>query len=357
MKLPSPIVALEVNDRCYGSCAHCTYEKRRYKRLLTEKQLKAIIDAVCDIGCQVISFTGREPLHEGQWDMTVRLVRYARQRGAKTVGINTGAKALAGCIESLVGAGLYVDSLDVSVDGYGEVHDAIRGHREWEVIEGLLDKKNRGIFKDITCHICVSTVLQRQNCTCLFPLLEWLRDKSCVKHMMIAAASMTGKHDRSSALPRGAFRRFLQELSAWQAENQGLETVLEIPPDSVPEICEMVKEGLITPEKVAMNDAGIAVVHVNGLPVRLMCGLYGVSVLRIRADGLAYIGYANLLQLPTCNAADEDFYGFLDDMVCKGHLYSMLEERVNQLARGKGACPAWPFHLDRCPDATEKREV
>jgi MoaA/NifB/PqqE/SkfB family radical SAM enzyme len=115
-------------------------EEGSFKRLpaaeldarLSREQLTRIIDEAVSYRPNITLFGGEPLLHPD----AVWLMGYAKKRGLHTLMISNGS-LFERYADEIVAAGL--DELNVSLDGYGALHDTIRG------MDGLFDRICRGI--------------------------------------------------------------------------------------------------------------------------------------------------------------------------------------------------------------------
>jgi MoaA/NifB/PqqE/SkfB family radical SAM enzyme len=108
-----------------GTSKYLSPEQLRQQLSLDE--LKNLVDELAAFKPNITLFGGEPLLHTG----CVELIKHIHERGMHTLMISNGS-LLSGCAAGLVDAGL--DELNVSLDGYGELHDEIRG------MPGLFEK-------------------------------------------------------------------------------------------------------------------------------------------------------------------------------------------------------------------------
>ena len=130
-------VTLYLTHRCNLRCKMCGQwgEEGTSKNLspaqiaeqLSWEELRGLIDELAVFKPNITLFGGEPLLHPH----CVDLIDYIHGKGMHTLMISNGSM-LNGCASGLVNAGL--DELNVSLDGYGRLHDEIRG------LPGLFDK-------------------------------------------------------------------------------------------------------------------------------------------------------------------------------------------------------------------------
>lgn len=344
-----PLLVIDVNDVCASRCLHCSYGQLREERLLPLERVLEALEEAHQYGCRVLTVAAREPFHPGARERTRAVLEQAARLGFDSVAAITSARFLDAGHDFLARHGLRLDSLDVSVDGQGALHDRIRGVAEWSFVE---ERLHREAYRDITDNLCCSVTLQRDNVDAVIPLLDWLAEGERVDGVLIAAVSSVGHARRESALQPGRFTTFLHALEAWhrRCRPDDMEVALELTPDSVPEICELVESGVLRPEQVRLTDQGMPLLELeSGLRIRVMAGLFSLGrVLRIGAGGDARLAYQNLGESYQVDLRKESLGQYLRRMLDEGMIYRPVIEAAerNQAALD---CPAWPFHLDHCP--------
>ncbi len=112
------LVGFSITDKCPYRCAYCLFANRGL-RDLTLDEIKRSIDALHALGMMAVQFTGGEPFMRD--DMN-DIIMYAKSKGLvlmlSTSGFNIDKHI------SILG---HVDSIQISLDGTEEVHDALRG--------------------------------------------------------------------------------------------------------------------------------------------------------------------------------------------------------------------------------------
>ena len=149
------IIALTYNCQC--SCDHCVtakYKKRGESELTTD-EFMMIIDKLPEIGVNMVSFFGGEPLLRRD---LLALIKYSKQRGLKVQLETNGYLLTAKLAKELKNAGL--DTVGVSIDSSDrDVHD------RWRGVKGSFDQAveaiRNSLDEGIECYI--STFATREN--------------------------------------------------------------------------------------------------------------------------------------------------------------------------------------------------
>ena len=358
--LSPPVLAVEVNDRCASRCGHCSYGHARLDAppLSLDRLLGAVRDAHA-YGSRVLTVAAREPFLPGATGRTIAVLQTATEVGYESLAAITSARFLPTAREALAKAGLRLASLDVSVDGLGTLHDRLRGVHEWQAIESGLAP---GAYDDVTRSLCASITLQRGNAAEIIDLLDWLADGPRVNAALIATVSMNGLNDPDCALLPGQFSAALQAIEHWYQERRPpeMELALELTPDSVPEICSLARDGTLDPEAVGLGPYGFPFLRLaSGLPVRVVTGIFSLGrVLRIEASGRARLSYDDPQGIGAVPAVDLR-HARLRDWLPATHRSGKVLSVATAAAERRPealACPAWPFHLDRCPSHPAEQE-
>ncbi len=136
-----------VTARCNLACTYCELPPMRFGEM-TDDEVSAVLDDLCDCGMRKVSFTGGEPLLRGGLGAWIRRVK-ARGVFANVI---TNGWYLEERAQDLREADLVV----VSVDGRAESHDAARG-------AGSHARALRGIetCRRLGVRVMTSTVLSR----------------------------------------------------------------------------------------------------------------------------------------------------------------------------------------------------
>jgi MoaA/NifB/PqqE/SkfB family radical SAM enzyme len=155
---PIPGIAnMGVTDKCNCNCEHCSFfgamDKVKEKKLLSNEEMKKIINECIDLGVTVINFVGGEPLIRADiCDLIAHIDKDKAVSSLFTNGWFLKEKA-----RELKKAGLM--QVNVSIDSTMlEVHDRFRGK------EGLFRKAIEGIkeCQKVGLLTCISTTVTQE---------------------------------------------------------------------------------------------------------------------------------------------------------------------------------------------------
>lgn len=135
---------LFITDACSLSCRHCAIYNHRNPVMKSYRQIEDELRYSYGLGSRFVDFEGGEPLlwREGGRDIN-SLVDLAKSMGFYSCTITTnGQQPL---------KGLKADSIWVSLDGVGAVHDDIRGEGAFEKLEkNIAESDHKAISVNMT---------------------------------------------------------------------------------------------------------------------------------------------------------------------------------------------------------------
>lgn len=143
------VVSWAITHRCNLDCRYCDVPHRPLPELATD-QAAELVDQMARAGTRAVSFNGGEPLLR---DDIEDLVARCRDRGM-LVSLTTNG-ALLPRHPRLLGE---LSTLQLSVDGRREVHEALRGAGTWEHVTAALD-----LASGAGAPVVLSAVLTRRN--------------------------------------------------------------------------------------------------------------------------------------------------------------------------------------------------
>jgi len=189
-----PVYAVwEVTLKCDLRCIHCGSRagKARPDELSTDEALD-LIDQMADLGVGEISLIGGEAYLRSDW---LQLVTRCRERDM-LVQMTTGAWGLTH--DRLVAArDAGLQGVSISVDGFEQVHDALRGRRgSFAAIKRTFaDLRQIGGIR-----ITANTQINRTNLGEIEPLFAWLIDEGIVSWQVQLTAACGRAADEPGVL-------------------------------------------------------------------------------------------------------------------------------------------------------------
>lgn len=190
---PTPFyVAYELTYRCNLQCKFCNIWRIRDHKELSLEQAKEIVDKVAKAGVPVFNLSGGEPLLRRDLE---DIALYARSKGMLT---QLGTNGVLLTRERAKNIAKVFDVVNVSLDGFEETHDRLRG------VKGTFKKAVKGIENLINvkgdCIVGLASVLLKENYQELIPLFReaksWGVDFVCVQPVM--GAEFFSKYSVSS---------------------------------------------------------------------------------------------------------------------------------------------------------------
>jgi MoaA/NifB/PqqE/SkfB family radical SAM enzyme len=217
-----------VTKRCNARCAMCSAWKTRESRVseITPDEIRAIAERNRRFLGRVshVSITGGEPTLRRDLVGLVRAASESFPRAAfniNTNGFNTAAAMDA--VTSILGFHRRL-AVMISLDGLGEVHNAIRGVRGVfphvvETIDRLVALHEGG--KKLTVE--VNFVLTNHNCDQLLPVYHFCRERGIAFNPIYPVyGQLYANEETEIGLERHAVRRFLNDLAEIQRADNSL---------------------------------------------------------------------------------------------------------------------------------------
>lgn len=233
---PRPFfVSYQITFRCNRRCMFCDAWKLKNPRELNTEQAKRIVGELGDLGIGVLGITGGEPLMRKDLE---EIAAMAKRKGV-VVGVNTNGTLLTP--ERAKSIANTFDTVFVSLDGFEETHDKIRGENG-TFREALAGLKNLLAVKH-DCVVGVNFVLNNVNYKEFIPFCNWIKDLG----VLITAFPVAGEDNFISAysIPTDEVDHFVLDLLKEKEANPFLvpsEKVIEFIPKFVkgemPQICD-----------------------------------------------------------------------------------------------------------------------
>jgi MoaA/NifB/PqqE/SkfB family radical SAM enzyme len=233
---PKPFfVSYQITLRCNRKCVFCNVWRQKTYRELDTVNAKGVIDELAECDVEVLGITGGEPLMRTDLE---EIAAYARRKGL-IVGVNTNGTLLtAKRAESIANV---FDTVFVSLDGFEETHDAIRGEKG-TFREALAGLKNLVKTKK-DCTVGVNFVLNKMNYKEFVPFCRWISDLGVLVTLFPVGGDEGSVAEYS--IPASEVDVFVHQVLQERAVNSSLgpsEKVLELIPRYVkgemPHICD-----------------------------------------------------------------------------------------------------------------------
>jgi MoaA/NifB/PqqE/SkfB family radical SAM enzyme len=153
----------ELTLACNLRCQHCGSRAgcRRDDELATDEALD-LVAQLADLGCELVTLSGGEPLLRDDWDAVARAVA---ARGIPVNMVTNGTLVDAAMARRIAAAGLA--NVGVSIDGPPDLHDEIRGAGTYARTAGGIRR-----LREAGVPVAVMTTVNRRN----LPLLAAVRD-------------------------------------------------------------------------------------------------------------------------------------------------------------------------------------
>jgi len=198
-KKPS-FVSISVTHTCCLKCRQCDLWKLPQDKEITTKQIKeSIIKLKRWLGPFMLNLSGGEPLMRND---IPEIVKFAYDNDVATTITTNGFLLNKKIADNLINCGL--TNINISLDGFNEVHDFMRGEKTFERVMKNLDYINKN--KKGT-NVCIATVIMKQNLEHLPRLIEFV-DKNKLNGINfqpliqnIGSEYMEGWHRQSELWP------------------------------------------------------------------------------------------------------------------------------------------------------------
>ncbi|MDR0977078.1 MAG: radical SAM protein [Prevotellaceae bacterium] len=124
---------LFISDRCNLQCKHCSVYNLANPVSKTAAQIREELEYSYRLGSRFVDFEGGEPMLWRDGELRINdLIRMAKEIGFFSTTVTTNAQ--------MPFEGCEADSIWVSLDGYGEHHDFIRGKGTFARLEENVEK-------------------------------------------------------------------------------------------------------------------------------------------------------------------------------------------------------------------------
>ncbi len=168
----SPLqTVLFVSDRCNLQCKHCCVFAQKVVTTKSYEQIRQELEYSYKLGSRFVDFEGGEPTmwREGDRDLN-SLIRLAKEIGFFSTTITTNAV--------MPFNGSEADSIWVSMDGYGEYHDRVRG-------KGVFEKLVKNIEASGHPNVSVNMVISKLNYESVDQSIEFVKNNLYIKSISL----------------------------------------------------------------------------------------------------------------------------------------------------------------------------
>ena len=160
-----------ITNCCDLSCKHCSVYEHLHPISKPTKQIREELEFAYQKGSRFVDFEGGEPILWKDEDKTVNdLILIAKQIGFFSCTITTNAQTpFKNCL---------ADSIWVSLDGVGEVHNAIRG-------KGTFEKLEKNSSECGHNQLSANMVINSQNYTNVAQTVEYVKNSPHIKSISL----------------------------------------------------------------------------------------------------------------------------------------------------------------------------
>ena len=156
-----------ISDRCNLSCKHCSVYNHEFPNDKSFAEIEDELRYCYSLGSRFIDFEGGEPFLWRDGDKTVNdLCRLAKSIGFYSCTITTNAQ--------LPFDGSVADSIWVSMDGVGEVHEMVRG-------KGTFARLEKNVAECGCKMLCANMAINSLNCDNVAAVIEYVASNPAFK--------------------------------------------------------------------------------------------------------------------------------------------------------------------------------
>ena len=160
-----------ITNRCNLSCKHCSVYEHQHPISKTIKQIQEELEYSYRKGARFVDFEGGEPTLWTDGEKTLNdLIIIAKQIGFFSCTITTNAQ--------MPFQNSLADAVWVSLDGVGEVHDAIRG-------QGTFAELEKNISECGHPNLSVNMVVNNQNVTNVSQTIEYAKNSPYIRSISL----------------------------------------------------------------------------------------------------------------------------------------------------------------------------
>ena len=163
---------LFITDACNLSCRHCAIYNHKDPVMKSYEKVREELEYSYREGSRFVDFEGGEPMiwREGDKDIN-SLIALAKEIGFYSCTVTTNAQ--------LPLKGLKADSVWVSMDGVGAVHDDIRG-------EGAFAKMEKNVAESGLKGVSVNMTINKRNCEDVERAVEYVKNNPHLEQIAVS---------------------------------------------------------------------------------------------------------------------------------------------------------------------------
>ena len=200
-------VVWEITFACNMRCIHCgtSAGKARPDELTTDEALH-LIDELADLGNEILTLSGGEPLLRKDWP---RLARKGKERGIKMALISNGLAVTEDVVKEF--KDIDFSMIGISFDGTEKTHNYIR-QREDSYAKAVNAMR---LMTDHGVKYCAVSQISNVNLDELDAIRQILLDVGC-KLWRIQMTTTTGRMQRDLVLSLDNYPRFIDKILEYQ---------------------------------------------------------------------------------------------------------------------------------------------
>ncbi len=162
---------LFISDRCNLECKHCSVYNKTNPHQFTYEQVREQLQYAYNQGSRFVDLEGGEVMIWRDGDYRINdLIDLAKEIGFFSATITTNAQ--------LPFTGSHADSIWVSLDGYGNFHEEIRG-------KGTFKRLEANIASSKHPHLSVNMVVNKLNYTSVEQTIEYAKNNPAIESISI----------------------------------------------------------------------------------------------------------------------------------------------------------------------------
>lgn len=264
-------LSLTVNTECGMQCPHCdlpVYRRSSHEHLSPDSWAGLLDQILPVIRPEVVALAAREPLFDARTrDVTKRVLQTAQNHGIRSGLVSNGTNINTFFQE--LDPQFRFDYMDLSLEGAKEVDAESRGRTHFGTIERFLDQ---AAYRKHVDTVYISTTMTAVNSSekQLVEYFSWILDHMDQPNLALLLLYPNHNVSEKLVLKAGDVKRIIR--LATLVSSRFNDIFLEVFPGSVPNLCQLVEEGLLPGDDEVMRDqAGVLCGYVEeNLMIRYM---------------------------------------------------------------------------------------